>query len=118
MAGQFTSDDPRINREGRKKGSMNQYTKQIKEAFGLLLENNLDHLSEWLERVAADDPRAALDIVLKMSERFVPKLQQTQLTDGDGGDLFKNVRFDFGPPIDSQDRVQDPQDYDDHQDEE
>ena len=114
----FTSDSPHINREGRKPGSQNKYTKQIKEAFGLLLENNLEHLSVWLAQVAAEDPKAALDIVMKMSERFVPKLAQTQLTDGDGGDLFKNVRFEFGPPIDSQDRIQDPADYEDQNDEE
>ena len=107
MAGQFTSDDPRINREGRARGSMNKYTKQIKEAFGLLLENNLDNLSQWLEQVAAEDPKAALDIMMKMSERFVPKLSQQALTDGEGGDLFKNVRFEFGPPIDSDQREED-----------
>lgn len=103
----FTSDDPRINREGRKPGSMNKYTKQIKEAFGLLLEGNLDNLSIWLAQVAENDPKAALDIMMRMSERFVPKLAQTQLTDGEGGDLFKNVRFEFGPPVDSEERQQD-----------
>ena len=42
------------NPEGRKKGSMNKYNKQIKEAFGQLLEGNLDNLSLWLSEVAAD----------------------------------------------------------------
>ena len=84
------------NPEGRKKGSMNKYTKQTKEAFGLLLEGNLENLSLWLEQVAMDDPKAAMDIVIKLSERFVPRLSQQQITDGEGGDLFKNISFKFG----------------------
>lgn len=89
-----------INREGRKRGSQNKYTKQIKEAFGMLLEGNLDNLSIWLAQVAAEDPKGALDIMMRMSERFVPKLKQTEITGADGEDLFKNVKFDFGPSID------------------
>ncbi len=84
------------NPDGRRKGSQNKYTKQVKEAFGLLLEGNLDNLSIWLAQVAADDPKAAMDIVIKLSERFVPRLSQQQITDGEGGDLFKNIQFKFG----------------------
>jgi hypothetical protein len=85
------------NPEGRKKGTQNKYTKQIKEAFGMLLEGNLDNLSIWLSQVAADDPAKALDIMMRMSERFVPKLKQTEITGGE--DLLKNVKFRFGPDV-------------------
>ena len=84
------------NPDGRKKGSQNKYTKQVKEAMGMLLENNLDNLSVWLAQVAADDPKAAMDIVIRLSERFVPKLSQQQVTGADGEDLFKNISFKFG----------------------
>ncbi len=84
------------NPEGRKKGSANKYTKQVKEAMGMLLENNLDNLSLWLAQIAADDPAKAMDIVIRLSERFVPKLSQQQITGGDGEDLFKNISFKFG----------------------
>ena len=94
------------NPDGRKKGSQNRYTKQIKEAFGMLLENNLDNLSTWLAEVAADNPKEALDIMMRMSERFVPKLRSTEITGGE--DLMKNVKFKFGPDInDTEKRVQD-----------
>jgi hypothetical protein len=102
--GEWKGPEDAINRDGRKKGSMNRYTKQVKEAFGLLLEGNLENLSIWLAQVAADDPKAALDIMMRMSERFVPKLKQTEITGADGEDLFKNVRFDFGPPVDDDQR--------------
>ena len=96
------------NPEGRKKGSMNKYNKQIKEAFGMLLEDNLDNLSLWLADIAADDPKAALDIMMRMSERFVPKLRSTEITGADGEDLFAKVKFNFGPPVnDEENRVQD-----------
>jgi len=68
----------------------------MKQAFALLIEANLDNMTTWLEQVAAEDPKSAMDMVIKLSERFVPKLSQQQLTDADGGDLFKNIQFKFG----------------------
>jgi hypothetical protein len=87
------------NPEGRKKGSQNKYTKQTKEAFGMLLEGNLDNLSIWLSQVASEDPKEALKIIMSLSERFVPKLSQQALTDADGENLLKGIKFDFGPTI-------------------
>lgn len=84
------------NPDGRKKGSQNKYTKQVKEAMGMLLEGNLDNLSIWLAQIAAEDPAKAMDIIIRLSERFVPKLSQQQITGGDGEDLFKNISFKFG----------------------
>lgn len=100
----FKPGDPNINREGRK--GPNKSTKMIKEAFAHLLEDNLDNMSRWLAQVSHDDPKSALDIMMRMSERFVPKLSQQALTNEDGSDLFKNVQFQFGPPIDSDKREQ------------
>lgn len=84
------------NPDGRPKGSQNGYTKDIKEAFGKLLGDNLDNFNIWLAQVAADDPAKALDLVVKISERFVPKLSQQAITGADGEDLFKNITFQFG----------------------
>lgn len=99
----FQKNDPRINREGRK--GPNQSTKMMKEAFAMLVENNLEHMSEWLDRIAQDDPAKAMDLVIKLSERFVPALARTELTAKDGDSLFKELKFGFGPPIDSPDRL-------------
>ena len=104
--GEFRGGDENINRNGRRKGTQNKYTVQIKEAFGLLLENNLEHLSQWLAQVAADDPKAALDIVLRMSERFVPKLKQTDIT-SDGENIMDALKFKFGPAITDTDKRED-----------
>ena len=99
----FKPNDPNINRSGRK--GPNNSTKQMKEAFAMLVENNLEHMSDWLDRIAADDPAKAMDLVIKLSERFVPALARTELTAKDGDSLFKELKFGFGPPIDSPDRL-------------
>ena len=90
------------NPNGRKRGSMNRSTKMIKEAFGRLLEDNLENMTQWLGQIATDNPKEAMDLMLRMSERFVPKLRSTEITGPEGEDLFKNVKFEFGPPIEDE----------------
>jgi molecular chaperone DnaK (HSP70) len=92
----FSKGDPNINRQGKKPGTQNEQTKRMKESFAFLIEGNLDRMTEWLDQIAEQDPKSAMDIIIRLSERFVPKLSQQQLTDADGGDLFKNIQFRFG----------------------
>lgn len=84
------------NPNGRPKGSSSEQTKKMKAAFAHLIEGNLERLTDWLDQIAEGDPKAAMDIIIRLSERFVPKLSQQALTDADGGDLFKNIQFKFG----------------------
>jgi len=107
----FQKNDPRINRKGRT--TPNKSTKMMKEAFAMLVENNLPNMTIWLAQIAAEDPAKAMDLVIKLSERFVPALARTEVTAADGEDLFKDLTFKFGPSIDSDKRVQDDTDYDD-----
>ena len=100
----FEKGDPRINREGR--FGPNHSTKRIKEAFAMLVEQNLDNLNIWLADIAADDPAKAMDLIIKLSERFVPALARTEVTGADGQDLFKQITFQFGPALDSAERIQ------------
>ena len=66
------------NPAGRPKGSLNKTTSKIRESFQMLLEDNLDNMTIWLSQVAADDPRAALDLALKMAEYTTPKLARVE----------------------------------------
>lgn len=84
------------NPNGRPQGASSESTKRMKESFSYLIEGNLDRMTDWLDQIAEQDPAKAMDIIIRLSERFVPKLSQQQLTDGDGGDLFKNIQFRFG----------------------
>lgn len=91
--------DPNRNLNGRPKGAANRITAELREAFAMLLENNLEQYEIWLAQVAADDPAKALDLAMKISERFVPMLSRQEITGKDGEDLFKNVKFKFGDDI-------------------
>ena len=104
----FKKNDPNIFKGGRT--GPNKSTKLMKEAFAHLVEMNLPRLNELLDRVAEESPEKALDLIIKLSERFVPALARTELTSADGGDIFESIKFSFGPPIDSDKRIQDADD--------
>ena len=89
----------KANRNGRPKGSKNKNTSLIRIAYQKLTEDNLEAMSEWISRVAEEDPAKAFDLMIKLSEFIIPKLARTELTGQDGDDLFKNLRFEFGPSV-------------------
>jgi len=91
----FYKGDPNINMNGRPKGAKNRITEELREAFAMLLENNLEQYEIWLNQVAQQDPAKALDLALRISERFIPMLSRQEITGKDGEDLFKNVKFKF-----------------------
>jgi hypothetical protein len=98
------------NPNGRPKGSGNKVTGKIKQAYQLLMEDNLDNMTTWLGQVAADDPKEAMMLMLKLSEYVIPKLARQEVVGADGKDLFDNMKFEFGPDInDESNRVQPPQ---------
>ena len=102
----FKGGDENINRNGRPVGSQNNATKLMKQAFAMLVENNLPNMETWLVEIAANDPSMAMDIIIRLSERFVPALARTELTAADGEDIFKSLKFGFGPSLDSPERIQ------------
>ena len=54
-------------------------TEKVREAFGQLLENNIDQLEGWLHALAKKNPEKALDLWVRISERFLPSLQRTDV---------------------------------------
>lgn len=67
------------NPKGRNKGAENKVTTEIKEAYKMLIEANIPNLTLWLERVAKDNPEAALKYLASLSEYVVPKLARTEI---------------------------------------
>lgn len=65
---------------GRKKGTPNKKTDEIRNAFQALVSDKIPELSKWLDEVAQDNPEKALDIIIKFSDFVIPKLQRTELS--------------------------------------
>lgn len=65
---------------GKPKGAVNKTTNKIREAFTKLVEDNLDNMTLWLADIAADDPKAALDLINKLAEYTTPKLARVENT--------------------------------------
>ena len=91
------------NPKGRPKGKPNKTTAEIRDAYQKLVEDNLTNMTEWLVQVAAQNPERAMDLMLKLSEYMIPKLARQEVTGADGADLFKNIKFEFGTPINERD---------------
>lgn len=108
----FSKNDPNINRNGRPKGSPNKITEEIREAYAMVLENRLPDLDRWIMQVSHEDPAKAADLLMKLSERFLPALQRQEITAADGEDLFKNVKFNFGTPSEEEDNNSDIDNFD------
>ena len=89
------------NPSGRPKGAKGKSTEKIKQAYHMLLENNLDNMSEWLADIAEDNPKDAIELMLKLSEYIIPKLARQELTGAEGEDLFKQIKFEFGDTTDN-----------------
>ena len=62
------------NLAGSRKGIPNKTTQEIRNAFQLLMEDNLDNMKVWLSDVAQEEPERALEIMLKMAEYIVSNL--------------------------------------------
>lgn len=82
--------------QGRPPGALNKTTRDIKEAYKMLIENNLDNLSSWLTEIAKKNPEKAIYILADLSEFVIPKLARQEVTGKDGGELkisFKPIDF-------------------------
>jgi len=90
--------DPNRNVNGRPKGSANKISEELRESFAQMLENNMDQFEQWIARVAETDPAKAMDLYIKVSERFIPALGRQEITGKDGKDL--KFEFKFGQKYD------------------
>jgi hypothetical protein len=61
---------------GRKAGSLNRATKDIRDAFSLLIQNNIDTLQKDLDSL---EPKERVKLLLDMAQFVVPKLRNVDL---------------------------------------
>jgi hypothetical protein len=100
------------NPGGRPKGSPNKVTMDIRTAYQNLVELNLENMSHWLGQIAIENPEKAFELMIKLSEYVIPKMQRTEVVGKDGADLFKDMRFEFGPSINEREDSEEPFDID------
>jgi len=81
------------NPNGRPKGAKNRTPSEIRLAYQQFVEDQIPEFQVWLSQI--EDPAKRFDIIVKLSEYFVPKLARTEITGGDGKDLFQNLVVSF-----------------------
>lgn len=80
--------------KGRPKGSKNKTPNEIREAYKNFVSDNIPQFQEWLERVAQSNPAKALELIVNISEFFMPKMNRTELKhDVDEGFILKIARL-------------------------
>ena len=101
----FANNKDHINKKGRPKGAVDKDTRKIREAYQMLVEDNLENLSIWLKELGEQSPEKAFNIIVKMSEYFLPKLARQEVTGLEGKDLFETIQFKFGETHDTSEAV-------------
>ncbi|HTT02031.1 MAG TPA: hypothetical protein VMG11_08055 [Steroidobacteraceae bacterium] len=77
---------------GRKRGTPNKATTDVRASFQQLVQRNVGKLQEGLERVAADDPAKFVDLVARLAEFCIPKLARAEMTGVGGTTINVTVR--------------------------
>jgi len=60
---------------GRKKGTPNKCTQELRNAYAYFMDVNKDKMQELFDKVAATNPIKALEFMIKVSEFVLPKLK-------------------------------------------
>lgn len=70
------------NPRGRKRGTVNHTTRQVREVIAAFAEANAEKMHQKLNQI--EDPKDWLDCYLRAIEYHIPKLGRTEVT-GEGG---------------------------------
>lgn len=68
---------------GRKKGTPNKSTADVRAAIALIAQNNIEKVQAWLLEI--DDPAKRVALFLDLCEYHIPKLARMEHTGEDGG---------------------------------
>ena len=75
-------------RGASRKGIPNKATSNAREAIARFVDANSARMQEWLEQIAANDPKDAMRCLMDVMEYHVPKLARTEHTGKDGGPMI------------------------------
>ncbi len=83
---------------GRKKGTPNKATATVRDVFSQFVEANAAKAQSLFERVAAEDPAKALELLARLAEYVLPKLARTEIKGGDNSDSPFSIFVRFVDP--------------------
>lgn len=75
----FVKGDSRINRGGRPKNAINRSTEMMKLSIARATNKVLDEMPAILEKLIKEDPKAAVDLAIKLLEFHIPKLSRMEM---------------------------------------
>lgn len=67
---------------GKPKGAENKTTKAAKELFVQIMEGQVDHIEESLDKIRVKDPAKYLEVLSKFYPYFMPKKLEVDTPDG------------------------------------
>ena len=70
----------------------NKTTTEIREAFANLLKGREEELNDALNKLRDRDPKAYLEMYVKISQRFVPEVSRAEIT-GQDGEPFQPIQI-------------------------
>jgi hypothetical protein len=85
------------NPAGRPKGNANRTTIIIRELFASILEEEQDNFREALETLRTTNPKEYVTVMTKLSQRFLPEMTATALSNADGSNI-EPVQIILPPP--------------------
>ena len=87
----FTKGDKNINRSGRKSGSTNKTTTEIRKKYLELIENNFEQLETDLQTLKASERVKA---IIELSKFILPTLKATEV-DLTTSDNFQPITIEW-----------------------
>jgi hypothetical protein len=85
----------KIRAAGRRKGTPNKLTTEVKQGFLAAFEKLEPQFERWVEEVAIEDPGQAAKILVSMADFIFPRISRAVVT-GDGGGPVEFVIRDLG----------------------
>ena len=64
---------------GRKPGSLNRSTEQMKLSIARATNRVLDDMPIILDKLIKEDPKAAVDLAIKLMEFHIPKMSRVEM---------------------------------------
>ena len=83
---------------GRQKNTPNKVTADVRSIFAGIMERNAGSAEEWILRVAEDDPHKATDLLLRLAEFHVPKLQRQEVAGDPNNPVRTHMTVEFVKP--------------------